>query len=178
MKSFVLKLFYATILLAICNTSAAMPLNELRAKYMTALHDQDKAESVYMLFLEIKEPSAKILAYRGALEAIMTKTTWNVFKKISYLNQSEESFRKAISRSPNDIEIRFMRLAVQYEIPEYLGFSNNKEEDKKFIVSNINHFDASLFPLQTVKEIYGFMIKCNYFSEEQIMKFKSQLALR
>lgn len=153
------------------------PLNELREKYMVALHDQDKAAEVYQLFLGIEEPTPKMIAYRAALEAIMTKTTWNVFKKINYLNKSEDSFKEAINKSPHDIEIRFMRLAVQYEIPEYLGFSNNKDEDKKFIVSNIGHFDISNLPLQTIKEIYGFMIKCNYFTKEQIKKFKAHLSL-
>ncbi len=178
MKLSLFRLLSIALFLVISLKVSANPLNELRAKYMTALHDQDKAEEVYNIFLQIENPSAKVLAYRAALEAIMTKTTWNVFKKISFLNKSEESFKAAIDKSPNDIEIRFMRLAVQYEIPEYLGFSNNKSEDKKFIVSNINLFNISNLPRQTVREIYGFMIKCNYFTTDQIMKFKDHLAIK
>ena len=55
-------------------------------QYLTALRDYLNALKVYEAFLKVEEPTAKILAYQGALEAIMTKTTSNIFKKMSYLN--------------------------------------------------------------------------------------------
>ncbi|MDA9312083.1 hypothetical protein N9515_03725 [Vicingaceae bacterium] len=58
------------------------------------LSDYLNAPKVYRKFLQVESPSAKILAYQVALEAIMTKTTWNIFKKLSYLCKSEESFKK------------------------------------------------------------------------------------
>lgn len=157
---------------------SAQSLNELRGKYMAALHDYSNAPEVYKTFSEIKDPSAKILAYRGALEAIMTKTTWNLFKKMSYLRQSEKSFQTAIAKSPQDIEIRFMRMAVQYEIPEYLGFSNDMETDRAFIVKHIENFNPTNFPHETLVEIFGFMNRCNKFTQAQIEKFKGILALK
>lgn len=178
MKLILFRLFSIVAFLVISSSLKGTSLDDLRAKYMTALYDQNKVEEVYHFFLEIEEPSAKILAYRGALEAIMTKTTWNIFKKIGYLNKSEASFKEAIRKSPNDIEIRFMRLAVQYEIPEYLGFSNEKEEDRSFIVANISRFDASNFSMPVLEVIHGFMIKSNYFTKEQILNVKRYLALR
>jgi len=126
--------FYLLLFLIFSNTLFAVPstsqLDELRTEYLTALSDYLNAPKVYESFLKVENPNGKILAYQGALEAIMTKTTWNLFKKISYLRTSEESFQKAIKSAPNDIEIRFMRLAVQFEIPEYLGFSEDMQLDK------------------------------------------------
>ena len=119
-----------------------------------------------------------MLAYRAALEAIMTKTTWNLFKKINYLNKSETSFNKAIEMAPDDVEIRFMRMAVQYEIPEYLGYSEDMEEDRKFIVKNIDKFDPATLEHETLLAILDFMKKCNRFTPDQIEKFKGILALK
>lgn len=153
-------------------------LKELRNEYIEALHDCDQAARVYGLFLEVDNPSAKVLAYRGALEAIMTKTTWNLFKKINYLNNSELSFKKAVEKSPSDVEIRFMRMAVQYEIPEYLGYSENIEEDRKFIVKNIDNFDTATLEHETLLEILAFMKRCNHFTSDQIERFKGILALK
>ena len=152
-------------------------LVELRKEYIEALHDCEEAERVYDIFLAVENPTGKMLAYRGALEAIMTKTTWNLFKKINYLNKSEASFHKAIEKAPNDVEIRFMRMAVQYEIPEYLGYSEDMEEDRKFIVKNIDNFDPATLEHETLAEILGFMEKCNRFTPDQIEKFKGILAL-
>lgn len=153
-------------------------LSELRAQYMDALHDCEFAPTVYDVFTKVKNPSGKVLAYKGALEAIMTKTTWNLFKKISYLNKSEESFKAAIEKSPNDLEIRFMRMAVQFEIPEYLGYSKDIETDRAFIVEHIHEFNPTNFPKGTLKEIFGFMNRCNKFTKEQVERFKNILALK
>tara|TARA_B100001109_G_scaffold246270_1_gene234836 strand:+ start:8850 stop:9377 length:528 start_codon:yes stop_codon:yes gene_type:complete len=159
---------------SICSANS---FEKLRTEYMKALHDAEEAPSVYELFLEVENPTAKILAYRGALEAIMTRTTYNVFKKVNYLKKSQESLNKAVEMAPNDLEIRFMRLAVQYEIPPFLGMSENIEEDKAFVVKHIPNFDAEKFPKQTCREIFSFMKRCNYFSEDQIERFRNYLAL-
>jgi len=171
-------LFYFCFLLV--HTVFAIPenLEDLRARYMIALHNHEKVEEVYKFFLTVEEPSAKAMAYKGALEAIMTKTTWNIFKKMSFLRDSEASFNQAIQKSPNDVEIRFMRLAVQHEIPEYVGFSKDMETDRKFIVNHIEEFNVSTLPQQTLSEILSFMKRCNRFTSDQIEKFRGILALK
>jgi len=173
--------FYILLLLIFSNTLFADPntaqLDKLRTEYLIALSDYLNAPKVYESFLKVENPSAQILAYPGALEAIMTKTTWNVFKKISYLNKSEESFKKAIKLAPNDVEIRFMRLAVQYEIPEDLGFSKEMESDKKFIIQNIKSFNSLSIPLSLRKQILGFTHRSKMFTPIEIEKFKLTLAL-
>ncbi|MEQ8908429.1 MAG: hypothetical protein RIC95_04500 [Vicingaceae bacterium] len=166
-----------TICLSLSIVSFSNPIEELRQEYMKALHDCDEAPEVYAKFLEVENPSAKILAYRGALEAIMTRTTWNLFKKMSYLRKSEKSFEEAVRKDPNSVEIRFMRMAVQYEIPAYLGFSDDLDSDKVFVIKNIKDFKAENLPKETCKEIYAFMKRCNYFTESQIQRFKGHLAL-
>ena len=149
----------------------------MRTQYLTALRDYLNAPKVYEAFLKVEEPTAKILAYQGALEAIMTKTTWNIFKKMSYLNKSEESFKLAVKKAPNDIEIRFMRLAVQYEIPEYLGYSKDMESDKAFVVKNIAQFKANTIPPKVREQIVGFVFRSQLFTASEIEKFKLSLAI-
>lgn len=147
-------------------------LGELRSQYLKALSDYLNAPKVYDLFLSVEEPSAKMLAYQGALEAIMTKTTWNVFKKMSYLNKCEESFQKAIQLSPYDLEIRYMRLAVQFEIPGYLGFSDDMETDKKFILKHVNNLSSENIPESLKDQIISFMNRCEMFTSSEIEKVK------
>ncbi len=140
---------------------------------MKALHNYSFAENVYSRFKAVDNPSAKIYAYKGALEAIMTKTTWNVVKKLSYLRASQESFEKAVELAPNDLEVRYMRLAVEHEIPRFLGMSEHIEEDKKFVINHLHQFNPTYLPASVRKEIVGFAKKCGYFSKLQIALFES-----
>tara|TARA_B110000046_G_scaffold97901_1_gene105531 strand:+ start:2388 stop:2633 length:246 start_codon:yes stop_codon:yes gene_type:complete len=61
----------------------------------------------------LENPSAKILTYQGALEAIITKTTCHIFKKKSNFNKSEESFKKDTELAPNDVEMGIGKLTFQ-----------------------------------------------------------------
>lgn len=168
------------VLLIISNSANCDPnknaLDQLRSEYLTALRDYLNAPKVYESFLKVEKPNGKILAYQGALEAIMTKTTWNLFKKMSYLNKSEASFNKAIEMAPYDIEIRYMRLAVQFEIPSYLGFSDDMEDDKEFILNNMNNLSAETIPPTLKKQIIDFMHRCEMFTVQQIQKIELILA--
>ena len=95
---------------------------------------------------------------------------------MSYLNMSESSFQRAIEIAPGDIEIRFMRLAVQFEIPEYLGLSKDMESDKQFILKNMKSLSSEKIPPALMNQIIGFMYRCEMFTEEQIEKIKLILA--
>lgn len=150
-------------------------INEVREKYLLALHDCQYAEETYEYILSIPKPTAQIFAYRGALEAILTKTTWNPFKKFSYLKDSKLSFTKAVNMNPNQLEIRFLRMAVQYEIPTYLGFSEELKEDLEFILEHCIQFDAQKYSSDILNEIIGFVDKCQYFSLPETKRLKNIL---
>lgn len=174
------KLFLLTSFIIFLQLVSAQNKNigELREYYLKALHNCEFAPEVYGIFQKVADPSPQVLAYRGALEAIMTKTTWNVFKKLGYLRESEASFTEAIKRAPENLEIRFMRMAVQYEIPEYLGYSDDMETDRKYIVEHIHKFNPAEFSDGTLREIFGFMNKCGRFTTNQIEKFRGILAFK
>lgn len=170
-----------TVLLTILITSTLFgeskkEFNYLRGEYVKVLKNRDLVEGVYGKFKEVQDPSAKLLAYKGALEAIMTGTTWNFFKKIGYLNKSEVSFNHAVEKSPKDVEIRFMRMAVEFEIPSYLGYSENMENDRKFIINNIEEFNTLGLDDFTLNRIIEFMKRCNQFTESQVDHFEDLLA--
>ncbi len=158
-------------------TFGGSDLKELRAQYFTALKDASLAPTVYEQFLMQENPSAKMLAYQSALEAIMTKTTWNLFKRINYLNKSEKTMDKAVSMEPNNVEVRFMRLAVEHQIPYYLGYSKHLDEDKAFIIKHISEFNPlNLDPIISA-EILRFVQESGRFSKPEALLFKLHLAL-
>jgi len=146
-------------------------LCDLRHEYVQAVYDYSNAAKIYQKINTIKELSAKEWAYKGALEAILTKTQRNLIDKISLLRKSHQSLNTAVNKNPNDIEIRFLRMAVQYEIPWYLGLSNNLKEDQRFIESNINQFNPENYSRENLQLISGFIEKYDSFTDSQVKIF-------
>lgn len=164
-------LFLTIMLFAQKNTA-----DQLKKEYAKALDNFELAPKVYELYCQIENPSAQTLAYKGALEAIMTKTTWNILRKINYLNKSEKSLQEAVKRAPESIEVRFIRLAVQHEIPTYLGYSDNIKEDLQFITSHFDQFQTADFSPWNIKQAMGFVYESGHFTAEQIKRFQELLA--
>lgn len=75
--------------------------------------------------------------YLGALKAISANYTSNPFSKLSSFIEGKNKIETAINSSPENVELRFIRLSIQQNCPGFLGYSGNINTDKEFIRSNI-----------------------------------------
>lgn len=159
--------------------SSVNSYEDVRGKYFEALRNTDIALSLYEEDYEnMQEKDALLLAYKGALEAILTKTTWNVFKKMSYLRQSNSTLNKATRLDPKNVEVRFLRIAVQCQIPSYLGYNENIEEDRRYILHHIEDFNFQELDPKIQYEIMKFFINCDKFNKQEIFQLKESTATR
>ena len=76
--------------------------------------------------------------YRGALTIVLAKHTDNVFKKWNYFQQGKILLEESVRRSPNNVELRFLRLSIQYNIPAILAYRSEIADDKKYIISHLS----------------------------------------
>ena len=65
----------------------------------------------------------------------MAKHAGNPLSKYSNFNKGKKLLENAVKRDPKNLEIRFMRYICQEKTPSFLGYKDNLEEDKKFILS-------------------------------------------
>jgi hypothetical protein len=115
-----------------------MLLNEIRLLYKQASEN----ESVVPILLEKLQASATqqkavLLGYRGAVFALQGKYAWMPFSKLSFLQDALATLHKAIQQDPENVEIRFLRLTVEKNIPMFLGMAIHLTEDKDKILENI-----------------------------------------
>lgn len=101
-----------------------------------------KTESVCLRFHELFEKtdiskSNLLLGYKGAVELGMARHDANVFKKMGWFGDGKENLEKSIKNDPQNIELRFLRLTIQANLPEFLGYNENKEKDKAFVLENL-----------------------------------------
>lgn len=94
-----------------------------------------------------------LVGYHGAVLLGMARHDANVFKKMGYFNDGKELLEKSIKTEPENIELRFLRLTIQTNIPSFLGYSESKESDKKFVVSHLEEAPSEEFK----KRVRGFI---------------------
>jgi len=115
--------------------TSALHLEVIRQHYLMAVMDKSTCHSM-VLELEKHGESNVHLAYLGAFQAIWAHHTFNPFEKLSTFRKGIKNIEKAAMRSPNNIEIIFIRYSVQKNCPRFLGYSNNLVEDEIFLQAN------------------------------------------
>lgn len=86
--------------------------------------------------LASKTQSAVHLAYLGAFKAIWAKHTLNPLGKLSTFKKGKTLIEQAVRNDPDNVEIRFLRLSVQKNCPDFLGYNKQIEGDRQFIDAN------------------------------------------
>ncbi|MDO1451037.1 hypothetical protein Q0590_32485 [Rhodocytophaga aerolata] len=112
-------------------------IHTLRREYLQAVENEDKTNELLAVLTKENSQEPLRIGYKGALEALKAKHAFNPYNKLSYLKKAQQTFEQAISLSPEDVELRFLRFSVQHYLPSFLGASKNLEEDKLVIVKNI-----------------------------------------
>ena len=64
----------------------------------------------------------------------MAKHAVNPLSKYSYFNKGKKALDNAVSKDPNNLEIRFMRYISQEQTPAFLGYNKDLKSDKTFIL--------------------------------------------
>ncbi len=83
-------------------------------------------------------------AYSGALTMKKAGFLSVPAKKVKVFKQGHQLLEAEIAVYPNNIEYRFLRLAVQENAPNILKYNKNIEEDKTTIIANYKDLNTQL----------------------------------
>ncbi|SKB83394.1 hypothetical protein SAMN05660841_02586 [Sphingobacterium nematocida] len=140
-------------------------LNDVRKDFNKGVKDQDLCEK----HLDVLEKHAKTSVekgYEAAFHMFMAKHTGNPIKKMSYFNGGKKMLEKQIKIDPNNIELRFIRLCIQYYIPTYLGYRDNIEQDKDFLVSNLYKLNDE----KTKDVLYNYLKGAKMYTDQELVQ--------
>ncbi|MEM9932403.1 MAG: hypothetical protein AAF824_02270 [Bacteroidota bacterium] len=115
-------------------------LPQIRTLYQESVTSEHKARKLWTTLSRYKGKDAVMIAYKASARALLANHDWNPYHKLQYLKEAMEWFKLAVKGSPPNIEIRFLRFAVQHHMPAFLGLSAPIERDKQIILTNISHF--------------------------------------
>jgi len=119
-------------------------VKEIRESYKTCNQSKEHAEAFYELTKQsLGNKGAIYRGYHGAALALKAAYGWNPITKLSFFNKGKKMIDQAILSEPDNIELRMIRLSIQSNAPKMIGYYENIEEDKKFILDNISKVSAN-----------------------------------
>jgi len=110
-------------------------LMEIREQLPIAFENESVCETLYNKAVATSNKSPVLEGYFGALNVAMSRHAF-LFQKMSYFNKGTEILEKAIKNAPNEVELRFLRLTIQMNVPGFLGYSDNIDSDKRYLIYN------------------------------------------
>ncbi|GJQ61885.1 MAG: hypothetical protein SCALA702_09380 [Melioribacteraceae bacterium] len=179
-KTIILILIFYSSLFAGENITNAELLETLRLKYYSAVENEDSVsifeEHLNTLSKEYGESNI-ITAYEGALFAVKSKHAFWPFSKLTYLKDSMRLLDKAVTNSPENLEIRFIRFSILHYVPDFLGWNEEKNADKDMIVSLLLDGSYDNIPSELVLGITNFLIESERLSHEKINLLNTNILL-
>lgn len=142
------------LLLLITSITMAHPsMVEIRDLFAKASTDEASNTKLYELTNSYSLATFPVYyAYNaGAEMTLANHATWPG-TKLEYFNAGKERLEAAVAKYPKNVEIRYIRYCVQQGCPFFLDYASNIEEDKKFILANMNQTDWSESYKKQVKE--------------------------
>lgn len=94
--------------------------------------------------LEKKNNDSKSKGYLGAFTMIKANHVFSPIQKLKSFHAGRDMLEEAISKLPKDVELRYVRYAIQISIPKFLGYSKNRTDDRKFMMENMKNSTKNL----------------------------------
>lgn len=110
-------------------------LSSVRAQFQAADQSKDHTVKLANSLKDYKGSDAVLLAYKGASIAMQAKFEANRKTKKTLFIDGVTLLENAVVSSPNNIEIRLIRLIMQENTPKILKYKSNITADKQLIVS-------------------------------------------
>ncbi|MBK6777320.1 MAG: hypothetical protein IPG74_16275 [Flavobacteriales bacterium] len=76
--------------------------------------------------------------YLGVLTMAKGTHKINPFSRLGTFNDGRDILEAAIVTAPNSVELRFLRFAIQVNVPSILGYGEERKTDKSFIEARLH----------------------------------------
>lgn len=159
--------FYIVLFHLMATTTALfgqkITLTEIRKDFKVG-HKEEETCKRHLESLEKYADDPVERGYEAAYHMFMAKHTGNPLKKMGYFRNGKKMLEKEIADNPNEIELRYIRLCIQYYIPSYLGYRGNIEEDKEFLVHNLYRLEDE----EAKQLIYTYLEGAKMYSAKEL----------
>lgn len=127
------------------------PIENVRSQFPN-VNSLDKANEFIEILKDDNSPEAK--GYTAAMILMKSRYVKGPFAKLKFFKQGKKILDNDILENPDCIEIRYIRFLMQKQIPDFLRYNKNIEEDFKFIAGKLlsSNFRSS-FKIKMLKNM-------------------------
>jgi len=142
-------------------------LEKARALYFSMSTEKCNSLKLAELFEKNKPGLPVLKAYNGAASAAAPECVTNPATKISWFRKGKTLLDDAAATDPSNYEIRFLRFATQDKAPGFLGYNDNLEEDKEYLISNLSKGRGIIKDDQVFRMMTGFLLKSKSLNQTE-----------
>lgn len=131
--------FLLSLAFILSNFAALASLAELRSLFAVANVNEAANKRLIELTKSAKLKTNPIeYAYHGAGLMAMANHVYWPGTKLEYFDKGKVKLEKAINFDLKNVELRFIRYSIQNNAPAMLGYYDDIEADRLFILEHIN----------------------------------------
>ena len=151
-------LFSFFLLVNLLNSS---DLEEVKANYL-AIQSVEEANNYIRKIENLESDDSKV--YLAALYLMKARFAKFPISKYSNFKKGSKLLDKTINKNKQKVEYRYVRFLFQSEIPKFLGYHENKEEDLTWIIKN---FENCKVPISYKKVMLSNLLKVQGLTEKE-----------
>ncbi len=152
-------------------------VEEVRDSFYNGWESECGATELYAQLQGLELSNAVLVAYKGAAEMTLANCVSNPWKKYQYFKNGKKELEAAIEKDPENFEIRYLRFAVQSNLPGILNY-NNLEEDKEFLIESLILQTQINIPVDYINFVLEQLIQSEELSLEEKNKLNLLLSKR
>jgi hypothetical protein len=134
---------------------------DIRILYQQASTKSEACDKLVSMLQSYNENNNPLLAgYKACATMMMANYVFNPFRKMSYFSKGKNLLEKSIEKQKDNIELRFLRFAVQTSVPSFLRYGSSIMQDKSIIINAV----PKLKDLQLKHLIVSFLQQSKYLN--------------
>ncbi len=135
--------------------------SEIRLLYQQAATKEQSCQKLIHILQSYNENNNPLLAgYKACATMMMANYVFSPFRKMSYFSKGKNLLEKSIEKQKDNIELRFLRFAVQTSVPSFLGYGSLIKQDKLLLINAV----SKLKDLQLRQLIISFLQQSKYLN--------------
>lgn len=166
------KTFISILLITLTSGVTAQSISEIRSEFHAVVLNPDDSRDFHNFLKDIDNPSSTVKAYQAVSEALLAQVVWNPFSKLKQVVKYDKQMAAAVEEDPQNIEIRFLRLAIEYNLPSFLGMSTHLEEDVEILVNDLSGVSQMRVNPMFGQYIFHFLEETNLCTTKQLALMK------
>lgn len=142
-------------------------ISEVRVLYQKAAVQEQVCRELLQLLQPYTAVTHPMLAgYKASATMMMANYVLNPLTKLSYFTKGKKLLEQTIEIVPANAELRFLRFAIQTNIPSFLGYKSNIGEDKIFLLKSV----ALMADAQLRQLIVPYLTDSDFITQEEKRK--------